>query len=97
MEPTLTEPIGLRSLPFPFPGSKKPNVCLPSRLLSIVHERAKVSSVWPVRMSSQSLERIGEYEMEVIGGNFKEATGIDSEVAFFTREPIGMLNKATKR
>ena len=40
-----------------------------------------------VRISSQSFALVGEYEMDTIGGNFREATGIDSDVAFLVREP----------
>ena len=64
-----------------------PKLCFPSFFPSIVHDRAKVSSVCAVRISSQSLARDDECDIEVIVGNFREASGIESEVAFFNREP----------
>ena len=64
----------------------------PSLLPSIVQVRAKVSSEWVVRMSSQSFDRADEYEIEVMGGNFREARGIDNEVAFLSREPCESSN-----
>ena len=87
---TLTEPRVALSLPLPLSSSAKPRVYFPSRLFCIVHVLAKVSSVWPVRISSQSLARADEYEMDVIGGNLREARGRDKDVAFLTKEP--MLN-----
>ena len=84
----MTEPRVAFSLPLLLSSSAKPKVYFPSRLLCIVHVLAKVSSVWPVRISSQSLARADEYEMDVIGGNLREARGNDKEVAFFAREPV---------
>jgi hypothetical protein len=49
--------------------------------------RAKDSSVCAVRTSSQSLDLADENARQVAGGNFKFATGMESEVAFFAREP----------
>ena len=40
-----------------------------------------------VRISSQSFDRVVEYEIDVIGGNLREASGIDKDVAFLRREP----------
>lgn len=85
---TLTEPSVGRSLPLPFTTSAKPKLYFPSFFDCIVHERANVSSVCAVRISSQSFEREEEYDRDVIGGNFREAIGIDNEVAFFARDPV---------
>ena len=49
--------------------------------------RAKVSSVWPVSISSQSFVRVVEKDIVVIGGSLRDATGIDKLVAFFARDP----------
>jgi hypothetical protein len=38
-------------------------------------------------MSSQSFDLVDEYEIAEIGGNLRDATGIDNEVAFLAREP----------
>ena len=62
-------------------------MCLPRRLLSIDHVRANVSSLCAVIMSSQSFDLVDEYEIAEIGGNLRDATGIDNEVAFLAREP----------
>lgn len=52
------------------------------------HDRANVSSVWAVRTSSQSFALAEEYEIAVIGGNLRDANGIESVVAFFAKEPL---------
>jgi hypothetical protein len=84
---TLIEPNVGFAFPLPLMSLAKPKVCFPSRLFCIDHVRANVSSAWPVRMSSQSFVRVVEYESEVMGGNLSEARGIESDVAFFAREP----------
>lgn len=63
------------------------NVCFPTRLLSTVQDRTHISSVCAVKTSSQSLDRVDEQEMEVMGGNFNEARGFDRVVAFRARDP----------
>ena len=86
---TFTEPSGVccLALPFPFAGSAKPKLYLPNFLPSIVQDRANVSSVCAVRMSSQSLAREVEYDIDVMGGNLRDARGMDKLVAFLAREP----------
>jgi len=86
--PTLTEPKGALSLTLLFPGSANPKLYFPSRFPSIVQDRANVSSVCAVRISSQSFAREAEYEIDVTGGNLREARGMDKLVAFFARDPI---------
>jgi hypothetical protein len=49
-----------------------------------------LSSSCPVKTSSQSFDLALEKETEVTGGNFSDDRGMDSEVAFFDREPISM-------
>jgi len=56
-------------------------------LFCIDHDLANVSSVWAVRISSQSFERAAEYDIAEIGGNLREVTGIERFVAFFARDP----------
>lgn len=63
------------------------NVCFPTRLLSTVQDRTHISSACAVKTSSQSLDRVDEQEMEVMGGNFNEARGFDRVVAFRARDP----------
>jgi hypothetical protein len=38
-------------------------------------------------MSSQSFALVHEYDIAVIGGNFNEASGMESVDAFFANEP----------
>jgi hypothetical protein len=76
---------------FVFLLSTNPRVCFPSLLLSMVHVLAKVSSVCAVSMSSQSFDLVHEYDSVVIGRNFSEVRGIESEDAFFESEPAGTL------
>ena len=52
-----------------------------------VKHRPKASSVCEVRISSQSLYRVVEYDIECTGGNLSEAIGIEREVAFLAKEP----------
>lgn len=85
--PTLTDPKGARPLPFPLSVSAKPKLYFPSFFPSIVQDRANVSSVWAVIISSQSLAREEEYDSDVMGGNLREARGIDKAVAFLARDP----------
>lgn len=87
---TLTEPNGARSLPllFPLAASVKPKLYFPNFFPSIVHERANVSSECAVRISSQSFALEEEYEREDMGGNLREAMGMDRDVAFFARDPM---------
>ena len=59
-------------------------------------ERANVSSKWAVSISSQSFALVGEYDSEDIGGNLREATGIEREVAFFARDPVRCVRKCFK-
>jgi hypothetical protein len=40
-----------------------------------------------VRTSSQSFAREVEYDIDVIGGNLREARGMDKLVAFLARDP----------
>ena len=65
-------------------------LCLPNRFADMVHERA-ISSAWVETISSQSFERVVEYEIEVIGGNFRAASGIESDVAFLASDPKKFL------
>jgi hypothetical protein len=65
-------------------------VCLPSLLLGTLHVRAMLSSSCPVRTSSQSFDLALEKDMEVTGGNLSDARGMDSDVAFFDREPTSI-------
>ena len=44
--------------------------------------------MWAVSTSSQSLDRIVEWAIDVIGGNFNDARDLESTAAFLTREPI---------
>lgn len=92
---TLTEPKGARSFALPFPVSANPKLYFPSFFPSIVQERANVSSVWAVKMSSQSFARDGEYDNDVIGGNFNDARGMDKDVAFLTKDPTIDSESAT--
>lgn len=85
---TLTEPKGARSFVLPLPASANPKLYFPSFFPSIVQERANVSSVWAVKMSSQSFARDEEYDSDVTGGNFSEARGMDKDVAFLTKDPV---------
>jgi hypothetical protein len=85
---TLATPTRPLSLPLAEGLSDIPKLCLPNRFADMVHERANVSSAWVETISSQSFERVVEYEIEVIEGNFRAASGIDSDVAFFTNDPI---------
>lgn len=80
---TLTEPT---TGPFLL-SLDRAKVCFPIFLSFIVHVLANVSSVWPVRMSSQSFVLVVENEIAVIGGSFNDARGIDKLVAFFASEP----------
>jgi len=41
-------------------------------------------------MSSQSFDLALEKDMEVTGGNFSDAKGMDSDVAFFDKEPTSI-------
>ena len=82
-KPTFTDPGG--GAFFPSPVTEK--VCFPNFLSFIDHVRAKVSSVWPVSISSQSFVRVVEKDIVVIGGSLRDATGIDKLVAFFARDP----------
>lgn len=59
----------------------------PSFLSFIDHVLAKDSSVCAVRISSQSFERVEEYEIEVTGGNLSDVIGIERLVAFFAKDP----------
>lgn len=63
---------------------------MPIFLSFIDHVRANVSSVCPVRMSSQSFDLVVEYDIDVIGGSLRDAMGIDRLVAFFASEPISI-------
>ena len=74
------------SLPLAEGLSDIPKLCLPNRFADMVHERA-ISSAWVETISSQSFERVVENEIEVIGGNFRAASGIESDVAFFASDP----------
>lgn len=80
---TLAEPIGF----FFFDPSAKPKLCLPNFLPRTVHVLANVSSVWVVSVSSQSFDLADEKDMDVIGGNLSEASGIDNVDAFFAKDP----------
>jgi hypothetical protein len=64
------------------------NVCFPTRLLSTVQDRTHISSACAVRTSSQSLDRVDEEDMEVMGGNFNDARGFDRVVAFRASDPV---------
>jgi hypothetical protein len=44
-------------------------------------------------MSSQSFDRVVEYDMDWIGENLREAIGIEREVAFFARDPELLLTQ----
>ena len=84
---TLATPTVPLSFPFPFASSANPKLYSPNRFANIVQVRANVSSECVVTISSQSFERVVEKDMEVIGGNFRAVSGIDSEVDFLRREP----------
>lgn len=81
-EGTLTDP----TAPFRF-SSFRLRLCLPSFFPCIVQLRANVSSVCPVKMSSQSFARDEEYDIDVIGGNLSDASGIERDDAFLASEP----------
>lgn len=66
----------------------KPSLNFPTFLLSIVQDRATVSSVCAVRMSSQSFARADEYDKDVTVGNLRDVRGIDRVVAFFAKDPV---------
>lgn len=77
----------LRSLPLAFVFSVNPRLYFPNRFPCMVHVRAKVSSVCAVITSSQSFERAEEYDKDVMGGNLRDARGMEREVAFLMRDP----------
>ena len=81
---TLTEPT---VVPFFFSAARL-KTCLPTRLSFIVHVRATASSECEVRTSSQSFDRVVEYDKLVIGGYFSDVMGMERLVAFFAREPV---------
>jgi len=83
----LATPTGPLSLPLAGGLSNIPKLCLPNRFDDMVHERANVSSAWVETISSQSFDRVVEYEIEVIEGNFRAASGIESDVAFLANDP----------
>ncbi len=80
MEPTVA--------PF-FLSADTLKTCFPTRLSFMVHVRATDSSVWAVRISSQSFARVVECDMLLTVGNLSEAIGIDRLVAFFANDPVG--------
>lgn len=43
--------------------------------------------MWAVSTSSQSFDRIVEWAIDMIGGNFNDARDLESAEAFLTREP----------
>jgi len=63
------------------------NVYFPIRLLSTVQDRTHISSACAVKTSSQSIDRVDEEDMEVMGGNFNDASDFDKTVAFRARDP----------
>ncbi len=85
---TLAGPIASRSLPLALESAVNPRLNFPRRFPCIVHVRAKVSSVCDVIMSSQSFDLAEEYDIDVMGGNLREARGIDNDVAFLRRDPV---------
>lgn len=90
---TLAEPTAI-----PFLASvARENVCLPIFLSFMDQVRANVSSVWPVKMSSQSFDLVVENDMVEIGGSLRDATGMDRVEAFFASEPTFSINITTRR
>lgn len=84
---TLMKPAFLCEVVFPL-SSARPKAKLPVLLLSTLQLLAYDSSTWAVRTSSHSFDRDVENDIEVTGGNFNEASGIESEVAFFVKGPV---------
>lgn len=92
MRLTLTEPT---AVPFFFSAARL-KTCLPTRLSFIVQVRATASSECAVRMSSQSFDRVVEYDKLVIGGYLSDVMGIERLVAFLAREPAYRVQQATR-
>lgn len=63
------------------------NECFPCFLLSKFHDLAKPSSEWAVIISSQSFALPVECDIAVMGGNFNDATRVESVDAFLNKEP----------
>jgi hypothetical protein len=86
---TLAEPVGF----FFFDPSAKPKLCFPNFLPRTVHVLANVSSACVVSASSQSFVLADEKDMDVIGGNLSEASGIDNVNAFFAKDPVAHVSR----
>jgi len=69
------------------PFSVIPSACWPNLLFNMLHVLAYVSSECTVRISSQSLDLVVEYDNAVMEGCFSEVSGTDNVVAFLVREP----------
>jgi hypothetical protein len=67
--------------------SMMPSACWPNLLFNMLHVLAYVSSECAVRISSQSLDLIVEYDNAVIDVCLSEVSGTDKVVAFLAREP----------
>jgi hypothetical protein len=89
---TFTAPVAEANFPFSLPAMLK--LWLPFFLFSIFHVLANVSSACAVSTSSQSFHLVVENDKVITGGSFNEATGIDSDVAFFVNEPVHHHSKS---
>jgi hypothetical protein len=67
--------------------STMPSACRPNFLFNMFHVLAYVSSEWAVRISSQSLDLVVEYDNAVMEGCLSEVSGTDNVVAFLAKEP----------
>jgi hypothetical protein len=74
-----------RDLVFPF--SVIPSACWPNLLFKWLHVLAWVSSECAVRISSQSLDLVVEYDNAVTWECLSEISGTENVVAFLVREP----------
>jgi hypothetical protein len=86
IEQTLTTPREL-AVPLLEVSSTVEKENFPNFLLPILHVLAKLSSACPVSISSQSRDLALENESAVTGGNFRDVTGIENDVAFLESEP----------
>lgn len=75
--------------------SMMPSACWPNLLFNMLHVLAYVSSECAVRISSQSLDLVVEYDNAVMEECLREVRGTDNVVAFLVREPKNV--RVTKR
>jgi hypothetical protein len=64
-----------------------PSACWPNLLFNMLQVLVCVSSECAVRISSQSLDLVVEYDNAVMEECLREVRGTDNVVAFFVREP----------